>query len=60
MNIGQPKRIIEIEPVVLPVPGEIVPDAVPETMPDAVPAGEPRPDVPDAPEPVEPVEQRRD
>ncbi|HEY7762345.1 MAG TPA: hypothetical protein VIC52_04960 [Actinomycetota bacterium] len=38
MNIGQPKRIIEIEPVTIPVPGEIAPDPEPSRLPDAEPA----------------------
>ncbi|MDH4112747.1 MAG: hypothetical protein OEV60_08720 [Actinomycetota bacterium] len=37
MDIGQPKRIIEIEPVTLPVPGEVVPDADPAPHPDREP-----------------------
>jgi hypothetical protein len=38
MDIGQPKRIIEIEPVTLPVPGEDLPDPAPVFEPDAEPA----------------------
>jgi hypothetical protein len=38
MNIGQPKRIIEIEPVSLPVPGEIEPQAEPARSPEREPA----------------------
>ena len=38
MDIGQPKRIIEIEPVTLPVPGEVVPEADPADRPDHEPA----------------------
>lgn len=36
MDIGQPKRIIEIEPATLPVPGQVEPQ--PETMPEREPA----------------------
>ena len=38
MDIGQPKRIIEIEPVTLPVPGEEVPEPEPARQPDQEPA----------------------
>ncbi|HJR97971.1 MAG TPA: hypothetical protein VJ979_08715 [Actinomycetota bacterium] len=38
MNIGQPKRIIEIEPVTIPVPGEIEPEPEPTRLPDREPA----------------------
>ncbi len=38
MDIGKPKRIIEIEPASLPVPGEVVPDAEPSLQPDLAPA----------------------
>lgn len=38
MDIGQPKRIIEIEPATLPVPGEIEPGTVPAVEPDREPA----------------------
>jgi hypothetical protein len=37
MDIGQPKRIIEIEPVTVPVPGEVVPEAEPAGRPDREP-----------------------
>ena len=43
MNIGQPKRIIEVEPESLPLPDpgfpmpEPIPEAVPEPMPESVP-----------------------
>ncbi len=37
MNIGQPKRIIEVEPVLLPLP-ELVPEPAPSE-----PAREPEP-----------------
>jgi hypothetical protein len=43
VNIGEPRRVIEIEPVSVPVP-EQVPVPVPEPEPDAParePAGEP-------------------
>lgn len=42
MDIGQPKRIIEIEPTTLPVPGQVEPE--PEHRPEHEPA-------PVAPEP---------
>lgn len=45
MDIGRPKRIIEVEPALLPVP-----EALP--MPDAVPESEPAPATP-AVEPAE-------
>ena len=44
MNIGEPKRTIEIEPVVVPVP---------ESLPVEEPAREPVPD--HEPTPAEPV-----
>lgn len=44
MNIGQPKRVIEIEPASLPLP-----DTVP-AQPEPMPAGEPA----HSPEPVSP------
>lgn len=37
MDIGKPKRIIEIEPVTLPVPGEVVPEEEPSRQPDREP-----------------------
>ncbi len=40
MNIGQPKRIIEVEPVSLPLP-ELVPE--PAREPSREPAREPEP-----------------
>lgn len=40
MDIGQPKRIIEISPVSLPVPGEMVPDE-PSREPDREPVPAP-------------------
>jgi len=43
VDIGQPKRIIEIEPATLPVPGE----AEPEREPEREPAREPVPASPD-------------
>ena len=46
MDIGQPKRIIEIEPTTLPVPGEVLPETAPVLEPDRDPAPtgpEPRP-----------------
>ena len=45
MNIGQPKRIIEIEPATLPLPGEIEPAAAPVPLPEE-PAVEPEPVAP--------------
>jgi hypothetical protein len=44
VNIGRPKRIIEIQPETLPVP-EFLPDPLPEGIPEPTPA---------SPEPVEP------
>jgi hypothetical protein len=38
MDIGQPKRIIEIEPDSIPLPDTVVP--FPEPMPAAEPVGE--------------------
>lgn len=54
MDIGQPKRIIEIVPATLPVPGELEPIG-PDTQPDVQPD---QPDtqperVPGEPEPAE-------
>ena len=37
VNIGRPKRIIEIEPETLPVP-EYLPDPLPEGIPEPMPA----------------------
>lgn len=37
MDIGQPKRIIEIEPAMVPLPGEAVPDDEPADRPDRAP-----------------------
>ena len=52
MDIGRPQRIIEIEPVSLPVPGPAEPSFPPAPEPD--PFTEPA--APDArPEPAEPV-----
>ncbi|MET0799791.1 MAG: hypothetical protein ABWZ53_01290 [Actinomycetota bacterium] len=45
MNIGQPKRIIEIEPATLPLPGELEPAAAPVPLPEE-PAVEPEPVAP--------------
>ena len=40
MNIGEPKRTIEIEPVVVPVPEPLPADEpVPEREPTVVPVG---------------------
>lgn len=38
MNIGRPQRIIEVEPVALPIP-EVLPEVVPE--PELLPDHEP-------------------
>jgi hypothetical protein len=38
MDIGRPQRIIEVEPVSLPLPEE-VPDLEPEPVPDPVQPG---------------------
>lgn len=54
MDIGQPKRIIEIVPATLPVPGElepIGPDTQPDVQPDQPDAQPER--VPGEPEPAE-------
>jgi hypothetical protein len=40
MNIGRPKRIIEVEPVAVPLP-EVLPDPTPERDPE--PMTEPAP-----------------
>lgn len=48
MDIGRPKRIIEIEPATLPLPDPFVP--MPEVLP---PTPEPSPE-PAMPEPAEP------
>jgi hypothetical protein len=37
MDIGEPKRIIEIEPATLPVPGEVEPQTEPAIAPDREP-----------------------
>jgi len=37
VNIGKPKRVIEIEPVSTPVP-EVLPDPVPAPAPEPEPA----------------------
>ena len=37
MDIGQPKRIIEIEPATLPVPGEVEPEGEPARQPEREP-----------------------
>jgi hypothetical protein len=47
VDIGQPKRIIEIEPATLPVPGEVEPERQPQREPARQPEREP---VPTAPE----------
>jgi fused signal recognition particle receptor len=40
VNIGKPKRVIEIEPVSTPVP-EVLPDPTPERDPEPEPAPAP-------------------
>lgn len=45
MDIGQPKRIIEIRPATLPVPGEVDPESEPARAPETEP--EPTPAAPD-------------
>lgn len=50
VNIGRPRRIIEIEPETLPVP-EFLPDPLPESIPEGQPA---EPLEPAAPSPAEP------
>jgi hypothetical protein len=47
MDIGQPKRIIEIEPATVPLPGQVVPETQPADRPDREPE-------PAAPEPGRP------
>lgn len=44
MDIGQPKRIIEISPATLPVPGEIDPELEPAGEPDREPVSAPAPE----------------
>jgi hypothetical protein len=38
MDIGKPKRIIEIEPAVLPVPDEGMPNLTPDPISEPAPA----------------------
>jgi hypothetical protein len=52
VNIGRPKRIIEIEPDTLPVP-EFLPDPLPEGIP------EPQPVEPAHRQPAEPPARER-
>jgi hypothetical protein len=47
VDIGQPKRIIEIEPATLPVPGEVDPEHEPVHLPNR----EPVPAAPEQPRP---------
>jgi hypothetical protein len=54
MDIGQPKRIIEIAPASLPVPGEIAPD---EPSPGAPQREEPQRAEPAEPEPSTPADR---
>ena len=48
MDIGQPKRIIEITPAAIPVPGELVPDLAPDMTPEREPEREPQPAGPES------------
>jgi hypothetical protein len=48
MDIGQPKRIIEITPAAIPVPGELVPDLAPDLIPEREPDREPQPARPES------------
>lgn len=48
MDIGQPKRIIEITPAAIPVPGELVPDLAPDMTPEHEPEREPQPAGPES------------
>jgi hypothetical protein len=47
VDIGTPKRIIEIEPVTLPVPGAPMPESEPETPVAPEPERAPEPAGPD-------------
>lgn len=53
MNIGRPKRVIEVEPVTLPVP-EMLPVTEPESEPVSEPVREPASPTEPAGTPVEP------
>jgi len=46
VNIGKPKRVIEVEPVSTPVP-EVLPDPMPEREPEPAPAEPGREALPD-------------
>jgi hypothetical protein len=48
MDIGQPKRIIEIKPAAIPVPGELEPDLAPDMAPEREPDREPQPAGPES------------
>lgn len=48
MNIGRPKRIIEVQPTSLPLPEPIEPPGPREPLPETLPTPDP------APAPVEP------
>jgi hypothetical protein len=48
VNIGKPKRVIEVEPVSTPVP-EVLPDPLPERDPEPVPSEPGREDLADTP-----------
>ena len=50
MDIGRPQRIIEIEPISLPMPSPHLPDPMTE------PIVEPMPENPREPSPTEPVD----
>jgi hypothetical protein len=52
VDIGRPQRIIEIEPVSLPVPGPDLPD--PMTEPIVEPMPDPAPAEPSPAEPADP------
>jgi hypothetical protein len=43
VNIGEPRRVIEIEPVVVPLP-ERVPDPEPQPAPEPIPTPTPEPE----------------
>jgi hypothetical protein len=47
VDIGRPQRIIEIEPISLPVPAPDLPEPIVEPMPETAPA---------EPAPAEPVD----
>jgi hypothetical protein len=55
VDIGRPQRIIEIEPVSLPIPSPDLPAFDPAPAPAPEPEPEPEPE-PANPNPVEPVD----